>query len=258
VFPGQNGRIVYGAGAGLSYGVHTILPSGQGDQVIGHSGSFFSWSPNGRRIASASGYGDIYTMRADGSDVRQLTFDGGSYSPSYSPDGGRIAFGHNGAVTVMRSDGSDRHVIGGQGGAEWAPNGKLVFTKGRVGNTPPSLWEMNPDGSHQHRLVFLGGDGGYGGIFSPNGSKFLFVRYQNDGTTDILVADAGGSNVRKPPCSPNAPLSYSPDGRWILGNGPTNSAGRTNLLRVSSHPPCARKKVVSPVNPGSADWQPLP
>jgi Tol biopolymer transport system component len=56
-----------------------------------------AWSPDGEKIAFASGSGDvdseIYVMNADGSDMTQLTNNNGyDASPSWSPDGKRIAF----------------------------------------------------------------------------------------------------------------------------------------------------------------------
>src|SRR4051812_42344671 len=62
-FPGANGRIVYANAPGSAYTVHTILPSGHGDVVIGHQGSQFTWSPSGRRIAFVDDPAqNIYTM----------------------------------------------------------------------------------------------------------------------------------------------------------------------------------------------------
>ena len=77
-----------------------------------------TWSPDGERIAfgsdrnSSSQFGgDIYVMRTDGSDVRQITFDDSAYAPAWSPDGCGIAFnsGVSGTsqIYVMESDGSN-------------------------------------------------------------------------------------------------------------------------------------------------------
>ena len=52
-------------------------------------------SPDGRAIAFDSdrdGVRGIYVARADGTDVRRVTGDGFAAVPSWSPDGGRLAF----------------------------------------------------------------------------------------------------------------------------------------------------------------------
>lgn len=88
------------------------------------------WSPDGTRIAYASGSGDnegIWLMNADGSGQTQLTgcrsgeaspcAAGSDFGPVWAPDGTRIAFlrafGAVGAqdrpIYVMNADGTDQH-----------------------------------------------------------------------------------------------------------------------------------------------------
>ena len=85
------------------------------------------WSPDGTRIlfrggsgSQADGGGNLYTIRTDGSGLRQLTH----FSPnprvlqngSYSPDGKSIVFATNkGAVKVGRSDLPDLFVMRADG-----------------------------------------------------------------------------------------------------------------------------------------------
>lgn len=82
------------------------------------------YSPSGRLIAFASG-SNIFTARANGSHVRQLThsrrgcFSGACYTaPSFAPDGKHIAFltegRYNSDIEVMRSDGTNvKEFVGG-------------------------------------------------------------------------------------------------------------------------------------------------
>jgi Tol biopolymer transport system component len=92
-----------------------------------------SWSPDGTKIAFLNGYGVLYVVGADGTDLRELTPIWGSgpgggepmmaptfdSRPVWSPDGSRIAF----AATL-------------EGGSE--------------------IWTINPDGSNLTRLTNFG------------------------------------------------------------------------------------------------------
>jgi TolB protein len=88
------------------------------------------WSPDGSKIAYASGFGDsegIWVMNADGSHQHQLSgclpadpspcAQGSDWATSWSPDGTKIAFlralpgGTDRPVMVMNADGSGQHRI---------------------------------------------------------------------------------------------------------------------------------------------------
>lgn len=291
-FPGANGRIAYIA---QDSSVHTVLPSGHGDRTISPTGFDPTWSPNGKRLAftayadytgGGSGGTDVYTMRADGTDVRQLT-EWGDYqmgfarNPSYSPGGGRIvftsgAYHYEETITIMRSDGSDgldgsgwQYPLPYREGADpvWSPGGEIAYWKG---GERRSIWAVNPDGSGAHRLVYDGKAGDYGGdgpIYSPDDSEFMFVHYRADRRVATRVAKADGSDVRPAPCPALSaatlgtgtaglfPIAYSPDGRWLLVYRYSGSSRRVDLLRLSLAS-CNREVIVRGVT-GEADWQSL-
>jgi Tol biopolymer transport system component len=91
------------------------------------------WSPDGSRIAyqaTTDGDDDIWIMNADGTDQQNLTAaaGGSEFATAFSPDGEWIAFTGTGGpvadeqryVQVMRTDGSDRHVVSGTPGLRQA------------------------------------------------------------------------------------------------------------------------------------------
>jgi TolB protein len=86
-----------------------------------------NWSPDGSHLVISSNccrpLSQVFTMRADGSGLRQLTHvtaGGGPAFASYSPDGRRIAYGSDQRrgpefdhldLFVMNTDGSNQHRI---------------------------------------------------------------------------------------------------------------------------------------------------
>jgi len=120
-----------------------------------------AWSSDGDHIAFvSSGDGvvedqrllEIYTMSADGSDMRRLTNDRAlDGTPAWSPDGRRIAFAHlsevgtgdvDGVIVVIDADGQDRVQVTRHprmpGGVVdmhpvWSPDGsRIAFTRGTL------------------------------------------------------------------------------------------------------------------------------
>ncbi|MBS4097588.1 MAG: Tol-Pal system protein TolB [Sulfuricella sp.] len=140
-----------------------------------------AWSPDGQKLAialSKDGHAlQIYTINADGSGVKRLTYSNGSDSaPSFSPDGKSI-----------------------------------VFTSDRGGS--PQIYRIAADGGDAARLTF---DGNYNtnARFAPDGKSFVFV-HQIDGritvqdmaTWQIQVLTDGGKD--------DSP-SFAPNGKMII------------------------------------------
>ena len=102
------------------------------------------WSPDGTRIVfhydSAGQFTrEVYVMRADGSDVKRLTYNASEDSAAtFSPDGAKIAFAHGGRIWTMSPDGSSQTDLGlSGGGPSWARATGRPAAPVPAGGTPP-------------------------------------------------------------------------------------------------------------------------
>jgi TolB protein len=208
------------------------------------------WSPDGKQIVMERALGPIpddgppavfglFIMRADGSDVRQitqLTPNSGSedHKVSWSPDGKRIAFMRSvnvgpdtnaSAIYVFDVDGSDLHLVrkmparrSGSGSPRWSPDGKTILfgtmcVYGGACTAPPTgaqLFTMRPDGSHVRQITHLPGNS-YNGAWSPDGKKIAFARHaRRSPTGDIWTMNANGTGLRQLTNAPSLD-SHHPD-----------------------------------------------
>jgi Tol biopolymer transport system component len=111
-------------------------------------------SADGRRLAflsERSGTVEIWVAAADGSGVQQLTHGPGSIqgSPSWSPDGRRIAFDsftddNHWHVWVIDADGGTPHRLttepGDQNVPTWSRNGRWIFSANQ--GTGRDIWRL--------------------------------------------------------------------------------------------------------------------
>jgi Tol biopolymer transport system component len=121
----------------------TQSPGGLGDYYpvwsIEGTIAFWEGTPTGEDGGPSDA--EIYTVPATGGPVTRLTHDAvHDIEPAWSPDGSRIAYWHDGALWIMRADGTHkREVHAGQGGAwapSWSPDGKSIAFIAYVGNLP--------------------------------------------------------------------------------------------------------------------------
>ncbi len=160
---------------------------------------YVAWSPAGNKLALALTPDrvntELYTIDADGRNIKQLTFtEGINTSASFSPHGKRIAF------------------VSSRGGS-------------------PQVYVMNADGSDQHRITFNSSYYNTSPAWSPNGKKIAFTSFVN-GALQVCIMDTDGSDARQvtdTPYSANHP-AWTRDSRIITFD--TEIAGRQELYMI--------------------------
>ena len=144
-------------------------------------------SPDGEWIVfrTAAPREDLYLIRSDGRDLRQLTDD---------PERDR--------------------------GPRWSPDGRLIlFSSNRSGKY--EVWTIRPDGSNLTQVTRLPGDSVVTPLWSPDGRRLGFTY----GARGTAILDFGGPAARPPRLLPPAGAgrvfsanSWSQDGRWLAGH----------------------------------------
>lgn len=209
-----------------SWQVATMAPDGSDLQLLTSGPGIHeipSWSPDGSWLAYDSSKLAIddpafrvtlWRVDADGSGSALLgdpdTFD---TEPRLSPDGNQVAFvrWHPEAdwaseLVIRELASGDERVVVPLGVAvehpEWSPDGgSLVFNASDSSPERGTIYTVDldpPDATPVVVLDRMSGDrwGGVKPVYSPDGSRIVFVCFQGDEVDDgICVMDADGTNV---------------------------------------------------------------
>lgn len=190
-----------------------------------------SWSPDGSMIAFTStrskgsvptdtGNGDIFVMRADGSEVRRISFGFDSaLEPAWSPDGKGIAF------AGFQDRNWDIYVAPVEGGEP------LRLTTDRA-------FEHDP-------------------AWSPDGTSLAFVRTPDEGrpssASGIFDLDITTGRERKLTDAYGVTPAWSPDGQLLAYAGGATGSG-INVMEMASGQ--VREVADDPESEGDPSWPP--
>ena len=189
------------------------------------------------KSAPPGGQLDIYTMNPDGSEVTNLTVTSGQseQSPSWSPDGTKIAFDvyQLGDIFVISADGTGlTNVTEGDNAPsfepDWSPDGSTIIYRCHVSlDDPGEICVMNAAGGGRTVLTnntWIDG----GPAWSPDGTRIAF-NSAADGPGEVYTMDPDGGNLTN--LTNNAAHdwfpAWSPDGSLIAFE-----SGRNGLPQI--------------------------
>lgn len=198
----------------------------------------FSWTPDNKivYVSTLSGNQDIWIMDADGSNQKQLTFDGRSdFDPSVSPDGRYVAFAseRSGNTEIWRMDidgGNAKQLTTGSTGKflpGYSPDGRwVIYTSNDTRQM--NLWKVPASGGKPTQLTHK--TSAWPSV-SPDG-KFIACWHINEQTRSLglaVIPADGGDPVEMFDISPTvntwAEIRWAPDGRGLTYVDAPNGVG---------------------------------
>ncbi len=189
-------------------GIWLADADGANHRLFIKGGDHPAWSPDGEMLVFTINY-QIYTIKTDGTDFRQLTDTGKNLFPAWSPNGRRIAYnskpsGGYFTIWILNVDGS-RKIDTGIAGIFpfWSPDQRylIYFDK--------EIWRIEVGAYIPEQITDLNGYCRFA-AYSPDGSKIAFSNY-----VQIYVMDADGGNLKQLTTRGGTQPSWSPDGAKI-------------------------------------------
>jgi TolB protein len=169
-------------------------------------------------VDNPTGDSEIFTIKPDGTGLKQLTFNTGSdTSPVFSPDGTKIAYESVGDQTTNPEGEDEIYLMNAMDGT-----GKTNLT-----NNEREVRDFAPAFSPDGQWIAYQSRGRQES--NPRGDWEIYRMNAMDGSEQKNLSDSAGSNV--------SPV-FSPDGRWIAYESSdlqnTNPEGDSEIYRMNA------------------------
>jgi hypothetical protein len=198
-------------------GQPTLSPDGS-QLAFSRPNALGAGNPDGIMLASANGGGIRALSNAQGVEL--------DHSPSWSPDGRRIAYvrdprqtGQPQTLWVVNADGSGAvqlaSIPGSFSGTAWSPDGtRLAY--GGDSPTSQGLYLIPVDGSGSPRQLVSGGSAWVSpSAWSPDGQRIAFQGYSASGHSVVQIVNADGTGLTALVDAIVSSPAWSPDGSEI-------------------------------------------
>ncbi len=187
-------------------------------------------------VQTTSGGSDLYVMNADGSGAQQLTHDGTSSSPAWSPGHRQIAYRSKpndvADIYVMNANGSGAQQITKDNGTDndyptWSPDSQqIAFVSNESGKS--DVWTVSANGGKARQLTSDAAAESQSPAWSPDGQQIAYTTNH-----EIYLMNADGSNsqaLTKGDGDSDSP-AWSPDGQQIAYV--VTKSGSSSILTIA-------------------------
>ncbi|MEF8796762.1 MAG: hypothetical protein V5A22_14840 [Salinivenus sp.] len=188
------------------------------------------WRPDGKRLAFTTG--NVYTIRPDGSDLKQVTEFGSSFQPHWSPDAQTISFGRSGTTEEVGiwfahlSDSTFTKFGFGATPADWSPNRKRI-----VYNFRDQLWTADTSRTDSTQLTSNAFVNNRDPAWSPDGEWIAWSPITKEGNHELWIMRSDGSEKQKLADRGREP-TWGPNSERIVFAKPARESDLTALWTI--------------------------
>jgi|WetSurMetagenome_2_1015567.scaffolds.fasta_scaffold39744_1 TolB protein len=251
--------------------IHTMDYDGHGPRAFVSNGAmnlFPVWSSDNSKIAFISDRSrpweiNIYSF-VDGARLPFQTFNSTASTPSFSPDGTRIAFALSTPrggldIFVSKLDGSDRTDITNNPADDtsptWAPSGRQIAFASKREDDSLQLYICDADGTNVRRLLKERGEAD-SPSWSPDGKWVAFHwKPRRTGQFDIYLVEVSSGKISQLTSlsGNNVNPSWAPDSRHIAFESDRTGSSQIYIMRLGADPSEIRM-ITNRGNNGTPAW----